>query len=44
MRLAVAAALAPAPAGAVRDSIARNSEMSEIPFWTVSGVIPCSLL
>ena len=27
-----------------RDSIARNSVMSEIPFWTVSGVIPCSLL
>jgi len=31
-------------AGVVRDSIARKSEMSEIPFWTVSGVIPCSLL
>ena len=31
-------------AGAVRDSIARKSVMSEIPFWTVSGVIPCSRL
>ena len=30
--------------GAERDSIARNSVISEIPFWTVSGVIPCSRL
>src|SRR6185503_8039749 len=35
--------LRPRPVGTF-DSVIRKSEMSEIPFWIVSGVIPCSSL